>query len=255
MQLQVRVENEAVNTEKSSWKVLCEPQVLKPMVIINVFNVLQILSGTYLIVLYAVDIISHIQNERIDSFLAAVLTACVRFAFTVIASVLLGIIGRRSLSISSGIGTAFSAFCLGFLILFQDDCSINGYFSAFFVLLYVATNTVGFMILPGVMLGELFPAKVRGLAGGLSFMAFNLSLFATAKVFPEVKNAIGMHGVFWVFSASSFVASVFLYLVLPETKGVSLGEIEDYFLQKNFFYVVRERNKAANEKEREGCEA
>lgn len=95
------------------------------------------------------------------------------------------------------------------------------------------------MILPGVMLGELFPARIRGLAGGLTFMVFNFALFGTAKVFPFVKNYMGVHGIFWLFGGSSVVASIFLYLTLPETKGITLGQIEDYFLQRNVLWVSR----------------
>lgn len=95
------------------------------------------------------------------------------------------------------------------------------------------------MILPGVMLGELLPSRVRGLAGGVTFMLFNFFLFGTAKVFPFVKTQIGIYGVFWFFGGVSLLASVFLFLTLPETKGVSLSQIEDYFAEKNFLWVRR----------------
>lgn len=95
------------------------------------------------------------------------------------------------------------------------------------------------MILPGVMLGELLPSRVRGLAGGVTFMLFNFLLFGTAKVFPFAKAQMGIHGVFWFFGAVSLLASVFLFLTLPETKGVTLSRIEDYFAEKNFLWARR----------------
>lgn len=226
---------------KTSWKAFTEPQVLKPLLIINIFNVVQILSGTYLIVFYAVDILSHIDNLKIDGFLAAVLTACVRFTFTILASVLLGVIGRRPLAMASGLGTAVSALCLGSFLYLQDDCRSSSYVTALFAFLYVAANTLGFMILPGVMLGELLPSRVRGIAGGVTFMLFNFLLFGTAKVFPLAKAQMGVHGVFWSFGAISLLASVFLFLTLPETKGVTLSRIEDYFAEEGFLWVRRSK--------------
>lgn len=234
-----RTEEESITHRKASWRSFAEPQVLKPFLIINIFNIIQILSGTYLIVFYAVDILSHIDNLKIDGFLAAVLTACVRFVFTIFASILLGVIGRRTLALSSGVGTAISALCLGSFLYLQEECRSSGYVSALFAFLYVAANTLGFMILPGVMLGELLPARVRGIAGGITFMLFNFVLFGTAKLFPFVKAQIGVHGVFWFFGAVSLLASVFLFLTLPETKGVTLTQIEDYFSEKNFLWVKR----------------
>lgn len=116
-------------------------------------------------------------------------------------------------------------------------------------MVYIAANTVGFMILPGVMLGELLPARVRGVAGGLTFMVFHALLFGTAKLFPLAKDSVGVHGIFWIFGGSSLVASMFLYLVLPETKGVTLGQIEDYFSEKNVLWVTRDKSKYLSRKE------
>lgn len=223
-------------------KLFLQPQVLKPFIIINVFNFMQTLSGTYLVVFYAVDIIAHI-SEDIDSFLAAVITAGIRFLFSIVSSILLAVIGRRVLALGSGIGSAVSALGLGSYMYYCDyyEIEYSVEIPAVCLILYVATNTVGLMILPGIMLGELYPARVRGIAGGLTFMFFNLTLFFAAKTFPFIKRSIGIHGVFWVFGGSSLVACLFLYLFLPETKGRTLSQIEDYFLEKNVMWVTRDK--------------
>ncbi|KAJ8959904.1 hypothetical protein NQ318_011641 [Aromia moschata] len=227
--------------QRTTLRTLLQPEVIKPFVIINVFNTMQILSGTYVIVFYAVDILTHVQGEEsVDHFLAAVLTACVRFIFTILASCLLTMIGRRTLAMTSGLGTAISALGLGTLL--HQNCQDSGYIAAVFLLVYVAVNTLGFMILPGVLLGELFPAKIRGLAGGLTFLLFNLILFGVAKVFPLINSLVGMEGVFWIFGTASVVASLFLYLTLPETKTKTLSQIEDYFHQDNLLWVTRDKN-------------
>lgn len=145
---------------------------------------------------------------------------------------LLAFVGRRCLALASGLGTALSAFLLAATL----TCSSSAATSAFAVL-YVAANTAGFMILPGVMLGELFPARARGLAGGATFTLFNLLLFGTAKAFPWARSAVGAGGVFWAFGGASLAATGFLYLVLPETKGATLGEIEDYFGEGGVVWV------------------
>lgn len=232
-----------LNSTQTYFKMLLKPQVLKPFIIINIFNIMQTLSGTYLVVFYAVDIISHIGDGYIDNFLAAVLTAGVRFLFSIVASILLAIIGRRTLAMGSGLGTAITAITLGSYMYYCD--SVGSEYSieipAACLLLYVAVNTVGFMVLPGIMLGELFPAKIRGMLGGVTFMIFHLTLFAAAKTFPLIKNSIGIQGVFFLFGISSLVASVFIYLSLPETKGRTLSQIEDYFLEKNLLWVTRDK--------------
>lgn len=235
-----RAKSEGQIHKESIFSIFTKPNVMKPLLIINIFNILQILSGTYLVVFYAVDILSNINGKLINQFLAASLTACVRFIFTIIASLLLALIGRRKIALMSGIGSTISALCLG--IILQQDCEQSHYLTALFTLTYVAANTLGFFVLPGVMLSELFPAKVRGHAGGITFMLFNFALFGIAKIFPFIKNSIGIHGVFLIFGLSSLLASLFLYLVLPETKGKSLSYIEDYFQQNNFVWAKRDKN-------------
>ncbi|XP_050499793.1 facilitated trehalose transporter Tret1 [Diabrotica virgifera virgifera] len=237
-----RLESEKKSQTKANITTLFQPEVLKPLIIINVFNILQLLSGTYLIVFYAVDILQHIQgSQKVDHYMVAILTACVRFVFSIIGSFLLTFIGRRALALTSGLGTALSALFVATFL--NQNCQGLNYVPALFVLIYVATNTLGFLILPGVLLGELFPAKIRGLSGGLTFMFFNLALFGVAKVFPLVRSVVGISGVFWIFGGTSLVACLFLYLTLPETRSKSLSEIEDYFQQKGFLWSRRNRRR------------
>ena len=242
-----RAINDSQQKSCSHWDEMRSQQVLKPFILVNIFNLMQIFSGTYLLVFYAVDILSVMNSGSLDNFLAAVLTACVRFTFTLAASILLAKIGRRTLALISGIGTAASALCLGTILYLHIYCKPD-YLTAFFLLLYVAANTVGFMVLPGVMLGELYPARVRGFAGGLTFAIFNITLFGTTKMFPSVRSSIGINGTFWLFGSVSLLASVFLYLMLPETKGKSLSEIEDYFRRSNVLWINRHKVEKNNSK-------
>lgn len=237
-----RFENEAQNEKKLTSATFFQPEVMKPLIIINIFNILQVLSGTYLIVFYAVDILKNIQGtENLDHFVTAILTACVRFIFSIAGSFLLTLIGRRTLALTSGLGTALSTLFLAMLL--YQNCKVPEYAPAALVLIYVATNTMGFMILPGVMLSELFPAKVRGVAGGFTFMIFNFTLFGVAKLFPLVRNSVGVSGVFWIFAAVGIIASFFLYLTLPETTGQTLSEIEDYFQKPGFLWIGRNKHR------------
>lgn len=102
------------------------------------------------------------------------------------------------------------------------------------------------MVMPGVMVGELLPAQIRGRVAELLFTAFNLFFFIVAKIFPYVSQRLKSHGVFLLFGMASFGASFIMYLFLPERKGKTLGEIEDYFRERNWFWIAR---KHSNERE------
>ncbi|XP_049861552.1 spidroin-1-like [Schistocerca gregaria] len=109
------------------------------------------------------------------------------------------------------------------------------------LLLYIAANTAGFFVLPIVATGELLPARVRGIAGGYIYFFFNLVLFAVAKLFPLAVRAVGVSGVFWAFGAFSLLGTVLMYLAVPETKGRTLNQVEDYFDGENALWVTRRK--------------
>lgn len=103
-----------------------DPGVLKPLIIINVFNILQLSSGTYIIVFYAVDMMKDIGGGEVDNYLAAVVTAIIRFIFSIVSCVVLLKMGRRSLGIISALGTSLASLTLaGYMIARKEGSSVD----------------------------------------------------------------------------------------------------------------------------------
>ncbi|XP_055676812.1 facilitated trehalose transporter Tret1-2 homolog isoform X1 [Lutzomyia longipalpis] len=243
-QLTMRFEREKAFMTASSERfvrILKRKSVLKPLVIINAFNLFQIFSGVYLVVFYAVDIIRDFGGDVVSAGMAAVLTAAVRFVFTFIYCFLLMYTPRRKMSIISGLGSGFSATALAIIFFIFPSESMSGgvrIVCALLLVLYIGCNT-GYMLLPGIMVGELLPAKVRGQVAGYIFCLFNVVLFVVAKAYPLIMDDLKTSGLFLVFGISSLIGVVLLYSVLPETKGQSLGAIEDYFMENDWVWAKR----------------
>jgi hypothetical protein len=250
-----RVDSERASDQQTSnasvWSTFCTPQILKPIFIVIAFCLLQIVCGTYLVIFYAVNLISETDKEAdtIDPFLVAVLTALSRLVFIIAACFLLLWVGRRPLAIFSGLGSSAAALGVGTFIYCRYPISepTETWIVTGVILAYVATNTVGFFVLPGIAIGELLPVKIRGCCGGYIFAIFNLSLFFIAKVFPSMLNEMGSHGVFWMFGVTSLLGTLFLYLFYPETKGKTLEEIEDYFAESNVMWLTRNTHQSTRE--------
>ncbi|XP_071580440.1 facilitated trehalose transporter Tret1-2 homolog [Temnothorax nylanderi] len=221
-----------------------DPGVWKPLIIINVFNALQLSSGTYIIVFYAVDMVKDMGDGNVDNYLAAVVTAVIRFIFSLVSCVLLLKMGRRTLGIVSAVGTSLASLILaGYLIARKGGSSVDVYVLAVCLLVYVGANTVGLLTLPGLMTGELMPLRARGIGGGCIFFTFNLLLFFMTKCFPWISGLVGTAGIFTIFGIFSLLEGIFIYLALPETKDRTLQEIEEYFQQSNFLWITRTQTK------------
>lgn len=239
-----REKNNRNHKSQSLLSTIKQPSVLKPLILINSFNVLQILSGTYLIVFYAVDIITEICNfgesMQISTMQSAVITAVIRLMLTIVYCYLLLKCQRRKLYLSSCFFSGIFALMLSIFLYTKGDSAKS--FSDLIIigvlmLLYISFNSP-LMLVPGIMVGELLPLQVRHWSG-LIFTAFNLMLFGITKFFPVLKSFLRSRGLFFMFGCSSLFASVLFYWLLPETKNRTLNDIENYYQQPNWIWQRR----------------
>ncbi|XDV52118.1 hypothetical protein PO909_020882 [Leuciscus waleckii] len=100
----------------------------------------------------------------------------------------------------------------------------------------VSAFSVSFGPMTWLVLSEIFPKEVRGRA--YSFInCFNVgaNLIVTFS-FLSIIDVIGLSGIFFVYGVIGVAAVVFIYLVLPETKGKSLHKIDRELSQTPFFH-------------------
>lgn len=219
---------ENAGKKRSLWGMFTQPHVVKPMVIMNVYCLLQGLSGTFIVIFYAVDLLDTVLPATMSAELVAILTAAVRLVMSAAGCAVLQKCGRRPVALASALGVSATAALLG-CVLYFDWADSGGYVASSLALLYVALNSFGMFIMPGMMMSELLPTSVRGVASSATTCLFNLSLFAFAKAYPALKVLLGSAGFFWLFSSAALLNLVWTYLLVPETSGRSLNDIEDYF--------------------------
>ncbi|KAI8429190.1 hypothetical protein MSG28_007727 [Choristoneura fumiferana] len=70
---------------------------------------------------------------------------------------------------------------------------------------------------------------VRGLMGGVSLTFWSLVTFGVIKLYPVICALIGLQYILLIFSVSSLLGCLFVAVFLPETKNLTLPEIEEYF--------------------------
>uniref|UniRef100_A0A8D8XVG1 Facilitated trehalose transporter Tret1 n=1 Tax=Cacopsylla melanoneura TaxID=428564 RepID=A0A8D8XVG1_9HEMI len=98
------------------------------------------------------------------------------------------------------------------------------------IVLYIVFSTFGFLIIPWSLLGEIYPAKSREVACGITACLAYLFNFAIVKCYPYMSRSIGSYGVFAFFGVMALIGTLFVIIFLPETQGKTLAEIEQYFI-------------------------
>nr|XP_036231647.1 facilitated trehalose transporter Tret1-2 homolog isoform X2 [Bactrocera oleae] len=235
-------ERASTRTSENIFQLCTERCAMKPLFIVIVFSILQMLSGSFIVIFYAIDIIADFGAD-VDTKSAAIWTAVVRMLCSLTFCVILLFVRRRRILTISSIGSGLSCLILSIYMyarLGLPKSNMDALIAAGCLFAYIAFNTA-IMVLPGIMIGELFPARIRGRTAGGVFAAMNVSLFALTKIFPMVQSIIQMRGVFMVFAISSFMVTIFMGLFQPETKGRSLDQIEDYFNENNWLWFKRDK--------------
>ena len=110
--------------------------------------------------------------------------------------------------------------------------SSNEYLMLLCILGYVCFGSVGVLIIPWTLIGELFPIKVKGKLAGLTISLAYVLMFIVLKIFPYALQLLTTPGIFLVFSINSFLCCLFVFIFLPETHGKSFSQIENHFMAK-----------------------
>jgi sugar porter (SP) family MFS transporter len=221
-------------TGKEMLDALLAPSCLKPFFILVVYFMLYQFSGVNTITFYAVEIFRD-SGADLDKNTATIILGALRFFFTIVGCVALRKCGRRPLSFISGIGCCITMLGLGMFMYYKQQCELQGiapmhtWIPVACIFLFIITCTLGFLVVPWIMIGELYPMKVRGIVGGFTTCAAHSFVFIVVKTYPLLVHGVERHGAFIIYGIISFVATIFFYFYLPETKGKTLQEIEDYF--------------------------
>ncbi|XP_035790881.1 facilitated trehalose transporter Tret1-2 homolog isoform X1 [Anopheles albimanus] len=189
----------------------------------------QQLSGINAVIFYNSGIFKSANGgEEMSS--APIIVGGIQVVATLAAAIVVDKVGRRILLMVSDFMMAVSTILLAvYFQLKQDDpskVSDLNWLAVLAVCLFIAMFSIGYGPVPWLMIGELFANNVKAFASPIAGVANWLLAFLVTKVFTNLTDAMGEAGVFWLFSGISLVGTVFVYVLVPETKGKSLVEIQ-----------------------------
>lgn len=196
---------------------------IRPILIIGiVLAVFQQWSGINVIFNYAQEIFASAGFDINDTLKSIVATGLINLVFTIIAIPLIDKIGRRKLML---LGSAGLCVIYGLMALAYMN-QILGLPVLILVLVAISVYALTLAPVTWVLLSEIFPNKVRGVAVAVATTALWVASFILTYTFPILNNSLGAAGSFLLYGVICLLGFIFIYKRVPETKGISLEEIE-----------------------------
>jgi SP family facilitated glucose transporter-like MFS transporter 8 len=200
----------------------------KALIISLGLMIFQQLSGINAVIFYSVDIF-YAAGSTLDPKVAAIIVGVVQVVVTYAASVMVDRAGRRVLLLLSA---SIMGLCLAILGLYfclknkGDDVSSIGWLPLICVAVFIVMFSLGFGPLPWMMMGELFAPNVKGAASSIAVCTNWTLVFIVTFSFGKLIDGLGEHTTFWIFAVICGIATVFIFYLVPETKGKTLTEIQ-----------------------------
>ncbi|KAL7300495.1 hypothetical protein TKK_0006497 [Trichogramma kaykai] len=150
--------------------------------------------------------------------------------------------GRRLLLILSSFGCGLTLLALAVYLLMNDqgtDVTTFNLLPVFDVIFFQIFYQVGLGTMTNLLIGELFPTNVKGIAGAIITIFDGLLGFVVSKVYMDFKHSGGLYVTYLIFAVSCFVLFVFVYGFVPETKCKTFNEIQDILAELKPFRMTK----------------
>jgi len=222
--LQVRGQRQD-NSE--AWAALREPGILKAVLIGSAIAILGQFMGVNAVLYYGPKIFADAGFQ--DPLFSTVLVGVVNMLTTVIALLIIDKVGRKQL-VWWGVGGMI--FCLLMIgIYFLPATDLPTWFMLTFFLLYVFCTAISISAVVFVLLSEMYPNRVRGLAMSIAGFALWIGTYLIGQLTPWMLENLTPAGTFFLFAFMCIPYLVIMYKCVPDTTGKSLEEIEAYWKQ------------------------
>ncbi|MBP1662949.1 MAG: putative transrane sugar transporter [Bacteroidetes bacterium] len=195
----------------------------KLVLIGTIIAALQQITGINAVIMFAPDIFQAAGSAKGDSVMQAMIVGLVNFLMTIVALWLVDKRGRKTLLLWGAVGMIIS---LAYLAFDFSKPVQNGAGVLIALLVYISFFAASFAPVMWVIISEIYPNRIKGVAMSFSTAVSWLCTFLTVYFAPVIHGAFGLQYLFGIFCLFSIVAFVFVKFWIPETKGKSLEQIE-----------------------------
>lgn len=199
----------------------------------------QQLSGNFSTMQYLTSLFEK-SKMKMNSDIATIIVFAVGLISGVVATFFVEKAGRRKLLLVSSSFCTIILSILAFYLFKIDgennvsspDKTLLSFLPLITVILFVVFYQSGLGTLPNALIGELFPISSKSFAGAALTISDGILGFITSKLYQIIRDNYGDHYNYFLFTGSCFIACLFIYFYVPETKNKTFLQIQED-LRKN----------------------
>lgn len=203
------------------------PAAKKGFIIAYGLMLFQQMSGVNSIIFYSSDIFTK-AGTSLKPNIASIIVGAVQVVSVFFATLVVDKLGRRILLLASVAVMFLMTLILGVYFYCKEyTTAFNGieWFAIIPLCVFLILFSFGFGPIPWMMMPEIFAPEVKGVAGSSACLFNWLMAFVVTKFYSDMTAAVHSYGTFWIFTLFSAVGILFVYFLVPETKGKTLDQI------------------------------
>lgn len=227
------LKNTVRSEEKSDWKILFQPGFRVALFIGVSLAILGQFMGVNAVLYYGPSIFQQTGLSEGDSLFYQVIVGLVNFGSTVLAMVVIDKIGRKKLVYYGVSGMMVSLFLIGIYFTMNKVSNVIPPITLLILILfYIFSCAISICVVIWVLLSEMYPARVRGLAMSAAGFSLWIGTFLIGQLTPWLMTTLSPAGIFWLFGVMCIPYMYITWKLVPETTGKSLEDIERMWLKK-----------------------
>ena len=185
--------------------------------------------GVNAVLYYGPSIFENAGLSGGDSLFSQVLVGAVNMLTTVLALAIIDRVGRKRLVYWGVSGMIVSLLCIGVYFAAGAAWGLPAAFMLVFFLAYVFCCAVSICAVVWVLLSEMYPTRVRGLAMSIAGFALWVGTYLVGQLTPWMLEELTPAGTFFLFAAMCVPYMLIMWRCVPETTGRTLEQIESYW--------------------------
>lgn len=214
--------NRALSSTNQHFHLLFVNPMRRKLLIGITLSVFSQITGMNAILYYAPEIFKATGQVGHSALMQTILIGIINLAFTIVAIRYVDHWGRRKLLLLGSAGMALCLALIGGAFFYHI---MQGYLILIAILAYIGFFAVSLGPMTFVVIAELFPISVRGNAMSICIFFLWAAVYLVSQTFPVLDAAIGEAGTFWLYMFMSIGCFIFIWKLIPETKGLRLDEI------------------------------